>query len=174
MTWLHILCFTVGGPLLVEVVGYIWHRYVEHKEMLGTGISHRHWQHHEIEYDIHHLRTEKYKDANSWTWYVLGAVTSCLGFSVLPVGYAVAIMAGGWLYAWGLVLQLHTAFHVEGHWLNRFKWFRNLVRAHDIHHYDNCNYGICFFFLDKLFGTYRADFPPERRNVFKTLKSSDA
>ena len=49
-----------------------------------------------------------------------------------------------------------------------------LVKLHDIHHYGNCNYGICFFMMDKIFGTYREDFPVSadgnrvKLNVFKS------
>ena len=49
-----------------------------------------------------------------------------------------------------------------------------ISKAYDIHHYGNCNYGICFFMMDKIFGTYREDFPVDEKgnrvklNVFMT------
>ena len=38
----------------------------------------------------------------------------------------------------------------------------HLYEAHNIHHYDNMNYGICLFFMDRLFGTYTEDFPKDK------------
>lgn len=164
---IHIVCFLILGPFIAELVGYFWHRFIEHKGYFGEEFSYRHYCHHEIEYPIHKLRTKEYKDANSWTWYVLAAGASVGIFFILPTSYAVATMIGSWIYAYACLLFFHTAFHIKGHFLWKYKWFRKLVRLHDIHHYDNCNYGICMFFFDRLFGTYRDTFPDKKQKVFK-------
>ena len=175
MEWLkYALLFLIAGPFLVEFVGYFWHRWVEHHELLGKKIAFRHYKHHEIEYPVAKLRTNTYNNANSWTWYAVGLVTSAVLFIVAPWNYALAFMLGAWVYAWGVVLNMHTAFHIKGHLLWKFKWFQKLVKLHDVHHYDNYNYGICLFFMDKIFGTYKEDFPVDENgarikvNVFKT------
>ena len=166
MEWLKYgFLFFIAGPLLVEFVGYFWHRWVEHKGMLGKEVAFRHYKHHEVEYPVNRLRTNTYRNANSWTWYAIGLVTSVLAFTFAPWQYALSFGAGAWLYAWGIVLNMHTAFHVKGHFLWKYKWFRKLVKLHDIHHFDNKNYGICFFFMDRLFGTYTDVFPVDEKGA---------
>jgi sterol desaturase/sphingolipid hydroxylase (fatty acid hydroxylase superfamily) len=168
---IYISCVALG-VFSVEFVGYFWHRWVEHRELLGKGVTFRHYRHHEVEYPVNKLRTKNYRNANSWTWYVVGTITTVCAAYIAPWQYAVAFGIGGWVYAWGIVLNMHSAFHVSDHLLWKFKWFQKLVHLHDIHHYDNCNYGICLFFMDKLFGTYRDDFPLDanghriKKNVF--------
>jgi len=177
MDWLiYIGLFFLGGPVLVESVGYLWHRWVEHREVLGKGIAFRHYKHHEVQYPVTKLRTQKYHNANSWSWYVVGGVASGVAFLVAPWVYALSFVLGAWAYAWGVVMHMHTAFHTSGHFLWKYKWFQKLVKLHDIHHYDNSNYGICFFGFDRLFGTYNENFPHDdkgkriKKNVFKSYK----
>lgn len=164
MQWLLYLgLFFIAGPFVVEFVGYFWHRWIEHKGMFGKGVAFRHYKHHEVEYPVDRLRTHKYRNANSWTWYAVGIVTSILAAMFAPWDYALAFGLGAWIYAWGIVLNMHTAFHIKGHFLWKYKWFRKLVRLHDIHHYDNMNYGICLFFMDRIFGTYTEEFPKDAK-----------
>jgi sterol desaturase/sphingolipid hydroxylase (fatty acid hydroxylase superfamily) len=167
----------LGGIFLVEFVGYFWHRWVEHKEVLGKSISFRHYKHHEVQYPVNNLRTNgPYESADSWTWYTVGIVTTIIAFIFLPLWCALTFTSTAWIYAHFIVATMHSAFHLTGgtHFLWKFKWFQKLVKLHDIHHYDNCNYGICFFFMDKLFGTYREDFPTDKEgnrvkmNVFQS------
>ncbi len=178
MEWLkYTLLFFIAGPLLVEFVGYFWHRWVEHREVLGKSISFRHYRHHEVQYPVHKLRTNgPYDSADSWTWYVVGGLSTAGSISLLPIAYAIPFIAGAWIYAHFIVGNMHSAFHLNGgtHLLWKYKWFQKLVKLHDIHHYDNCNYGICFFMMDKIFGTYRENFPVNadgmriKLNVFKS------
>ena len=171
----HIGALLLAGPLLVEFVGYFWHRWVEHREVLGKNISFRHYKHHEVQYPVNRLRTDgPYDSADSWTWYVVGIASTIVSFSIMPWTYAIAFTSGAWVYAHYIVAPMHSAFHIKGHWLWRYKWFRKLVTLHDIHHFDNANYGICFFMMDKIFGTYRETFPEDadgnrvKLNVFMT------
>lgn len=176
MEWLiYLTLFLIAGPLLVEFVGYFWHRWVEHREIFGKNVSFRHYKHHEIQYPVNKLRTSgEYDSADSWTWYAVGIITTIIAFSVAPWMYALSFTAGAWIYANYIVAKMHSAFHVNKHFLWKFKWFQKLVKLHDIHHYDNVNYGICFFFMDRLFGTYRDTFPIDKdgkrikHNVFIT------
>jgi sterol desaturase/sphingolipid hydroxylase (fatty acid hydroxylase superfamily) len=177
MEWLiYALLFFLAGPFVVELVGYFWHRWVEHRELLGKTVAFRHYKHHETEYPVNRLRTNEYRNANSWTWYVVGISASIIAPLVAPIEYAIPFALGAWVYAWGIVLNMHTAFHVNGHFLWKYKWFQKLVKLHDIHHYDNVNYGICLFFMDRLFGTYTEDFPTDKNgdrvkyNMFVTYQ----
>jgi sterol desaturase/sphingolipid hydroxylase (fatty acid hydroxylase superfamily) len=175
-TLFYVLSF-LGGIILVEFVGYFWHRWVEHKEVLGKSVAFRHYKHHEVQYPVNKLRTNgPYESADSWTWYTVGILTTICAFVILPVWYALTFVVAAWIYAHYIVANLHSAFHLSGgtHFLWKYKWFQKLVKLHDIHHYDNCNYGICFFFMDRLFGTYREDFPTDKggnrvkMNVFQS------
>jgi len=161
--WLkYTALFFLAGPFLVEFVGYFWHRWVEHREVLGKAISFRHYKHHEVQYPVNKLRTDgPYDSADSWTWYVVGGVSTVGALLLLPIAYAIPFILGAWIYAHYIVANMHSAFHLNGgtHFLWKYKWFHKLVKLHDIHHYDNCNYGICFFMMDKIFGTYREEFP---------------
>ena len=85
---------------------------------------------------------------------------------MVPGAMALAMALGGLAYGSLVILLFHAAFHVKGHLLWRYKWFRRLVRRHDIHHWTRANYGILFFGLDRLFGTLRDDFPAEKQEIF--------
>jgi len=118
MEWLiYALLFFVAGPFVVEFVGYIWHRWIEHKGLFGKVVAFRHYKHHEVEYPVNRLRTNEYRNANSWTWYAVGLIVSVLAVIFVPWQYALSFGAGAWIYAWGIVLNMHTAFHVKGHFL---------------------------------------------------------
>ena len=158
---------------LVEAVGYVWHRFAEHLGWAGDTIRYRHWVHHETDYPVDNLRPmgqAAYRKAGAWTWFVVGGIAVALMFWFLPLQTAAPLAAGVALYAWCVISYLHSSFHVEGHWLERFAWFRRVRRLHDIHHWQPCNYGILFFWMDRLFGTLREDFPPRRENIFPGLK----
>ena len=161
----------IGGPFVVEFVGYFWHRFIEHKGLFGKLFSHRHWVHHEVEYSVDKLRSKKYKNANSWSWYVLAILTITSIFLLVPLEYAIFFSFYGVLYAWFVVERFHSAFHLEKHWLHRYKSFQKLIKLHDIHHYDNVNYGIVFFGMDKIFGTFRNDYPKQKQNIFPNLNA---
>lgn len=63
-------------------------------------------------------------------------------------GFAMGLLLGYSIYTW-----LH---HGEHHWRGHNKWFRNLKRAHAIHHYghNEHNFGVVTSFWDRVFGTY--------------------
>lgn len=174
-----ILRFTLfvllGGPVVVEVVGYFWHRFAEHEGWLGDTIRYRHWVHHEQDYPTTNLRpaeAEKYQSAGSWSWYVVGSVTIGTLFLTLSLWQAVPLTIGGAAYALAVMNAFHTSFHIKDHWLNRFKWFPRLVLLHDIHHYGPCNYGIAFFIMDWLFGTLCETMPDKPQHNFPRLPSA--
>lgn len=164
-----LLVSSVGAVALVEVIGYLWHRFAEHYGALGDTIRYRHWVHHEVDYPVDRLRPggiASYHNAGSWTWFVLGAAGIALMFLLLPAVDAAALALGVVLYSLGVISYLHGRFHIRGHWLERFAWFRRIRRLHDIHHWQPCNYGILFFEIDRLCGTLRDEFPAERQNIF--------
>ena len=91
---------------------------------------------------------------------VLGAMNAA-GIGALYQGvFAVTGIAWGWF----MFSYMHDNMHVTGFWLEKnpwlAKWFLAARRLHDIHHMSldghgrmNRNFGICFYFFDRLFGT---------------------
>jgi len=74
--------------------------------------------------------------------------------------------ATGLLWGYLMFSLVHRNFHIEGTWFLKTaftrKWFRHVRRLHDIHHHKLTNegrmpynMGICFYWFDRLFGTYR-------------------
>lgn len=85
-------------------------------------------------------------------------------FLHIPIVYLILFTALSLLYASLLFNHMHANMHIEGHWLEKNKftrnWFLRLRKMHDIHHQFldnegrmNSNYGICFFYCDRIFGT---------------------
>lgn len=165
---LQILCFAVAGPLVIEVAGYLWHRFVEHNGVFGETIRARHVVHHEKDYPVANLRPkrQKYRTAKSWSWYVLALILMLAAYLLFPLRYSLPMIAGGLIYAKFVVSYFHKSFHKHHIWLQRYAWHHKLVKLHDIHHYAPVNYGINFFFMDRLFGTYRETKPAKPVNTF--------
>ena len=63
-------------------------------------------------------------------------------------GFAMGLLFGYSIYTW--------VHHGEHHWHGKSTWFRQLKRAHAIHHHTrhDCNFGVVTSFWDRVFGTY--------------------
>ncbi|MDA2935800.1 sterol desaturase family protein [Patescibacteria group bacterium AH-259-L05] len=167
--------FTIGGVIVVDLTSYFWHRFVEHNGFLGEMFRPRHVVHHEGHYPPESLRPkhpEEYKSAGSKGWYVLAGLDIVLIFLIFPLRDAVPLVVGGVLYARFVVQYFHIVFHIPSHWLHRFKRFKRLIKLHDIHHWAPCNYGIVFFWVDRIFKTLREDMPKEKEDIFPGYKRS--
>lgn len=169
---LMLTCFVLIGPLVIEVAGYLWHRFIEHEGKAGKAIQEKHVQHHEEDYPTHALRPDMgtYKSAHSWSWYVLTVILIVMALVIIPRPYSYFAILGGLIYAKFVVSYFHKAFHVPHHWLQKYAWFRKLTELHDIHHYQVANYGIVFFFMDRLFGTYKQELPKKKSEVFAVVQ----
>lgn len=164
--------FFVAGPLLVEIIGYVWHRFGEHEGKLGKRAQKEHYVHHEEAYPAENLRPmpgDEYKNGKEWSWHILAWITLAILFLIMPWQYALPFALGAILYAWYVVSYFHKAFHLANHPFQKYAWFRRLVKLHDIHHYGLYNYGIVFFFFDRMFGTLRTEFPAQKEDVFPGL-----
>jgi len=63
---------------------------------------------------------------------------------------------------------LHMQLHIEGHWLERYRWFWRLRDLHWHHHVDESkNLGIFFWFSDRMFRTYEE--PKQVPSYYQTL-----
>jgi hypothetical protein len=50
--------------------------------------------------------------------------------------------------------HVHEQFHVEGSWLERFRWFVRARELHDLHHDRPFNLMVADHLWDKVFGTF--------------------
>ena len=100
------LLFSVGAVVLVEAIGYFWHRFAEHLGWLEDTVRYRHWMHHELDYPIDRLRplgVKEYRKAGSWTWFVVGGVAVALILYVLPLERGVPLALGVVVASGGLL-----------------------------------------------------------------------
>ncbi len=173
-----------GGFLFAEVFGYFLHILL-HAEKLPA-LSRGHMRHHLRDYGPRSaLRTRAYVRSTrgrfgirgiGFEWLAPLALTSgaIVGFaSVLDVerGPLAAFMTAA--VAWSLFMfaHMHEGMHVQRFWMADVPWFGRWFiaarRRHDIHHRELSddgrmirNYGICFFFMDRLCGTLSTRHPP--------------
>lgn len=53
---------------------------------------------------------------------------------------------------------IHEWFHIKDHWLNKLSWFKRLNELHYLHHIDQTkNFGIFWFFFDRMFNSFKKD-----------------
>lgn len=162
----NVLLTIIITYFIVSTFGYIVHKSLHFSFTKRFNVSHM----------VHHLKmypsgdylSSKYrsagKDDTFWTFALLSVpvvlTPIILGFLGIPL-LLVAISLFEMLFLGWLNNYLHTCFHIKNHWLSRFfltkYYFNKWSRLHEIHHDDMYkNYGIFSFFLDRLFGTYKA------------------
>lgn len=104
-----------------------------------------------------------------WVAPIAGvSILALLGLNLLavPIGLQIVFMLVSYFWAFALFGYMHEAMHLQNFWMERVPvlktWFLNARKNHDIHHLQisndgkmNRNYGICFFFFDRLLGSYR-------------------
>ena len=169
---------TLGASCLVaEFAGYWLHRLL-HSDKFPS-LSQGHLIHHFLIYGPSQaMRHDEYHDAThdrfsvgnvGLEWLAPSALIlfSCwaimIAAGVSPVYQAISVMT---LIAWPLFMfsYLHDRMHLKDFWMARTPiiriWFCNARRLHDIHHRAlndegrmDANFGIGFFWFDRLFGT---------------------
>jgi len=172
------LLTVVASVLVAELAGYGLHR-VMHSGRIPA-LSRAHLIHHLLLYGPRQpMRTAEYRDATAgraaignvgMEWLVPSALI--LGFCwcamwILGVAIPFRCLAFLTLVAWPAFMfsYLHDRMHIQGFWMERTpllgSWFRNARRLHDIHHHSidqsgrmDKNYGIGFYFFDRLFRTF--------------------
>ena len=140
---------------LSEIGGYFWHRYIAHLEILPF-VKETH--------DIHHTIIDD--QAHGDFFYICILLTLYLIF-LMYLYYRVYITLVLLLILYTAVLFpfvwnyfIHTAYHIEDHWLNEYEWFVNDKRIHMQHHINpDVNYGIATHFTDELLNTFDYGFP---------------
>jgi len=139
--------------LLSEVAGYFWHNLVHNDNAPGVYETHK----------IHHQADLTHEAHEDFYWVIvllilLGVflffVRNYISLYYLIPGYLIVTLVFVWNW------YVHSAYHVQNHWLNRYKWFQIDKKIHLQHHVNPWkNYGIASHFSDVIFGTY--EYPTE-------------
>ncbi len=90
----------------------------------------------------------------SWTYAIPALALVGLFYTLLPVGLFLSAVGTMAFSAW-VHLYLHKHYHLRHSWLERFRWFWRLRRAHYRHHVDQrTNFAVIDLYWDRLLGTY--------------------
>ncbi len=175
--------------LYAEIIGYFVHILL-HSEKVKY-LSYSHMLHHIRDYGRHKpFLTGKYiassRDRASFLggigmeWFVPFAVIACITFLFfylvsMPLYVQIVFLITS--VTWGYIgfNYMHSAMHIKGFWMEKnflFKnWFKKLRMLHSIHHNNLnqggqmvTNYGICFFFLDRLLSSYVTKYQDKEEN----------
>jgi sterol desaturase/sphingolipid hydroxylase (fatty acid hydroxylase superfamily) len=165
--------------LVSELLGYVLHRLL-HSGKIGF-LSRSHMKHHLVLYGP--LQPQRpsagYQDATTGEialgnvgleWLIPGAIVLTSSIALLyllgvALRYQIAFVATSLVWSFLMFSYLHDRMHIAGFWMERNRWLRlwfvQARRSHDIHHWAlndeglmDKNFGIGFFFFDRLFGTH--------------------
>jgi hypothetical protein len=170
--------------LVSEFLGYLLHRLL-HSGKIGF-LSRSHMKHHLVLYGplLPQRPSSGYQDATTGElalgnvgleWLIPGAIilgASLLGLHFLHVALLHQVVFVCTSLAWSFLMfsYLHDRMHIAGFWMERNRWLRFWFvaarRSHDIHHWAlndqglmDKNFGIGFFFFDRLFRTHTSEWP---------------
>jgi len=155
MEILYYSSIVVGMVFLSEIGAYFWHRFGAHTDILPP-VKKTH--------DIHHTIVEDKAFGDFFYVFML----LVLYFGILLYAYQIAFITKAlFLYLYIPVVltflmnfYVHSAYHIENHWLNRYEWFRNDKRIHFQHHKDETkNFGILTHMTDHMLNTFNYGFP---------------
>lgn len=192
MLFIHGILAFVAAIVYAELIGY-WVHILLHSERFPS-LSRAHMLHHLRDYGPHKkLRTEDYINSSEGRASFLGGI----GMEwFIPLSTVVVVTVGGlWLFktplfislvfivvgiTWGYIgfSYMHSAMHLKNFWMLKNSWLRhwflNVRRVHDIHHNNvspdgrmQTNYGICFFWFDRLFQSYSRRVLPHAKQGFE-------
>ena len=177
VTFVGILATLVDSIVVAEFAGYWLHRLL-HSDRFPV-LSRGHLIHHFLIYGPRQpMRDAGYHDATvhrfsvgniGFEWLIPSAaiLLFCWGVMfLLGVPRVYQALALCTLLGWPILMfsYLHDRMHLTNFWMARApllkKWFLNSRRLHDIHHrsvnrqgYMDTNFGIGFYFFDRLFRT---------------------
>ena len=159
---LHELGFCILYSVLVTFFGHAVH-WMLHQKWSGR-LFKSHMIHHYKLYPIKDFESIEYrsagKDSTTKTFVVFSIPVAVLPFVVSYFGFipiTIAILS----FAIGIIIGLfndwaHDSYHVIGHPLRKLPMWKYWRDMHYQHHADTTkNYGIWYFFWDRLFKTYK-------------------
>jgi sterol desaturase/sphingolipid hydroxylase (fatty acid hydroxylase superfamily) len=178
MFYIYIILSILGGWIFAEIVGYYLHILLHSGKI--AYLSRNHMIHHlKIYAPKKKLRPDNdyrgsVEDRASligigmeWIGPIALAISaSWVVFWVLniPMMYWGIFTISGMVWGYLMFSYMHDAMHLKDFWMEKNpltrKWFLKIRRLHDIHHMNISddgrmltNYGICFFFLDRMAGS---------------------
>jgi hypothetical protein len=135
---------------LSELGAYFWHRFGAHTHLIPP-VRNMHDIHHEDIKDEAHgdflyvcLLLFLFLSMLIYFWY-----SNIINLSILLIIYIPVVTVFVWNW-W-----IHSAYHIENHWLNQYDWFKYDKKLHFQHHENpETNYGIATHFTDEIFSTF--------------------
>lgn len=153
MNILYYVALVVGLIIMSEGASYFWHRIGAHSDIVLPNIHDTHRIHHQADLD-HQAHEDFY-------WVCIGLFALYVAFlvgyylKIIDLIHALLIptvISSVFIASW----YIHSAYHIDDHWLNEYEWFRNKRELHFNHHYDpTVNYGILTHIPDILCGTFK-------------------
>lgn len=173
-----VLFTVVMSIVFTEFVGY-WLHILLHSEKLPW-LSRNHMIHHLKDYGPHKkMHRDHYVNSGEGRANILGTglewmipvvlitATTLFTLSLFGVSLVYQAIFTGTAMVWGHFLfgTMHSAMHLNNFWMTKVPglrgWYREVRKLHDFHHLQISedgrmltNYGICFFWFDRLFGSY--------------------
>lgn len=174
----NIAACVAASIIAAELLGYLLHRLM-HSGWIPW-LSASHMKHHMVLYGpLQKQRpSDQYLDATTGQvaignigleWIVPSGVILAISIAalrLLRVSFTDQAVAMGTILSWSFLMfsYLHDRMHIKDFWMGRAPvlghWFVQARRLHDIHHHVlnndglmDKNFGIGFFFFDRLFGT---------------------
>ena len=179
---ISVLAWIAASIFVSELLGYFLHR-VLHSGKIGF-LSRSHMKHHLVLYGP--LQSQRrpgpeYQDATSGEvaignvgleWLIPGS--ALLGGSVVVLHlmrvtllHQLIFVAGTLVWSFLMFSYLHDRMHLAGFWMERHPPAEALVRSRARHDgFMDKNFGIAFFFFDRLFGTLASDPPVFNRHGY--------
>ena len=167
----------VDFVLYVEFMGYITHRFFIHDGIFSDKLRATHYYHHEIKYPYYDFESEKYRlshDSLPWILTIIFGgyipLTIFCYFNIINIYLAILLFITSSLHIY-VISYIHDSYHIKGHWLNKYEWYKYNKHCHYIHHLDDMNYGITNYVFDKIFGTF-SDKIVDKKNNFNGLETN--
>jgi sterol desaturase/sphingolipid hydroxylase (fatty acid hydroxylase superfamily) len=202
------LAWLATSIFVSELLGYLLHRLL-HSGKIGF-LSRSHMRHHLVLYGP--LQSQRpgteYRDATDddavalgnigLEWLIPGAMLLAASIAVLhwlhvTVFHQLVFIGSTLMWSFLMFSYLHDRMHEADFWMERNRclkrWFTSAREAHDIHHWTlndegfmDKNFGIAFYFFDRVFGTLADDWPAFNRRGYERalhrfgslLRSSDS
>jgi sterol desaturase/sphingolipid hydroxylase (fatty acid hydroxylase superfamily) len=144
------------GFFAFEAAGYVLHRLL-HSRWTGS-LNRAHMAHHLVKYPPRDFLSPSYRrtgsDSTLLRFVIAGVAVALLVALLFPLALSLPLLAELALIG-GVNAYVHDSLHVDGHWLERYPWYRKWRQTHFVHHVDMTkNFGIVSFWADWVAGTY--------------------
>jgi len=140
--YLQLVIIIIITLLIGESSSYIWHRYSHEKDTLNK---------------IHQLHHSKDLKDKALEDFLVATILFTSSISVLKKflsDFLITIVGITFFFTLISDWYIHSSYHTESHWLNKYEWFRKQKRNHFEHHINpKTNFGIKSNFFDGIFST---------------------